>query len=320
MSFWRKKQNQKEMNKVKVFAPATIANIGPGYDIFGLALDNIGDFLEMERTDDGKISIAPIEGFPKLPTAPEKNIVGIVANNMLKHLKSDIGLHVSIKKNVKPGSGLGSSGSSAAAAAFALNELLNRPFTQMQLIEFAMMGEKSISGKAHADNVAASILGGFTVVKGYNPLQVFNIPFPEHLHIAIVHPLIEVKTSDSKKVLKKELILEDVVKQCGNIAGMVSGMTQGNYELISDSMQDLIAEPIRSFLIPGYREAKALALSNGAIGSSISGSGPSIFAFTKGREKALEIAALWEKYYNDLEIPNHIYCSSINPKGCTVID
>jgi homoserine kinase len=308
------------MNKVKVFAPATIANIGPGYDIFGLALENIGDFLEMEHTDNNQITIAPVEEFPELPTAAEKNIAGIVASHMLTKLKIDMGLHIKINKNVKPGSGLGSSGSSAAAAAFALNELLDRPFTQMQLIEFAMMGEKSISGKAHADNVAASILGGFTVVKGYNPLQVFNIPFPEHLHIAIVHPLIEVKTADSKKVLKKELILEDVVKQCGNIAGLVAGMTQGNYELIGDSMQDLIAEPIRSFLIPGYRQAKALALENGAIGSSISGSGPSIFAFTKGKEKAELIASIWENYYNNLDIPNHTFCSAINPIGCVVID
>ncbi len=320
MSFWNKQQNQKEMNKVKVFAPATIANIGPGYDIFGLALENIGDFLEMERTDNQKITIDPVEGFPELPTEPDKNIAGIVVSHMLRQLKIDAGLHIVINKNVKPGSGLGSSGSSAAAAAFALNELLNRPFTKMQLIEFAMIGEKSISGKAHADNVAASILGGFTVVKGYNPLQVFNIPFPEQLFIAIVHPLIEVKTSDSKKVLKKELILEDVVKQCGNIAGMVAGMMQGNYELIGDSMQDLIAEPIRSFLIPGYREAKSLAIQNGAIGCSISGSGPSLFAFIRGREEAEEIARIWTDYYNNLEIPNHAYCSSINPVGCVVIN
>ncbi|MBK6266614.1 homoserine kinase [Marivirga sp. S37H4] len=307
------------MDKIKIFAPATIANVGPGYDIFGLALENIGDTIEMQWTDKKGIHIHPIDGFPDLPTTAEENIAGIVAIEMLKQQKIKRGLDIRIHKNVMPGSGLGSSGSSAAGAAFALNELLGKPFSQTELIQFAMLGEKATSGKAHADNVAASILGGFTIIKGYEPLQVFNIPFPENLHIAIVHPQIEVKTSDSKKVLKKELGLDAVIKQCGNVAGLVAGMMGNDFTLIGASMNDLIAEPIRSFLIPGYKEAKKLALENGAIGCSISGSGPSIFAFTEGKIKAEEIALLFANFYNNLGIANKVYCSGINGNGCEVL-
>ncbi|PTB94887.1 homoserine kinase [Marivirga lumbricoides] len=307
------------MDKIKIFAPATIANVGPGYDIFGLALEHIGDTIEMSWRDDDQIQIDPLDGFPEIPVAASKNIAGIVVLEMLKKQNIKKGLNIRISKNVMPGSGLGSSGSSAAGAAFALNELLGKPFSSTELIQFAMLGEKATSGKAHADNVAASLLGGFTIIKGYKPLQIFNIPFPENLYIAVVHPQIEVKTSDSKKVLKKELGLDAVIQQGGNIAGLVAGLMGNDFKLIGASMNDLIAEPIRSFLIPGYHQAKKMVLENGAIGCSISGSGPSIFAFTDGKAKAKEIAKLLSDFYNQLEIDNKVYCSAINKKGCEVI-
>lgn len=307
------------MDKIKIFAPATIANVGPGYDIFGLALEHIGDTIEMSWREDEEIHIDPLEGFPEIPVAASENIAGIVVQEMLKKQTIQRGLNIRIHKNVMPGSGLGSSGSSAAGAAFALNELLGKPFSSTELIQFAMLGEKATSGKAHADNVAASLLGGFTIIKGYEPLQIFNIPFPLNLHIAVVHPQIEVKTSDSKKVLRKELGLDAVIQQCGNIAGLVAGLMGNDFKLIGASMNDLIAEPIRSFLIPGYHKAKQLVLENGAIGCSISGSGPSIFAFTEGKLKAEEIAKLLSGFYDQLEIENKVYCSAINEKGCEVI-
>jgi len=305
---------------IKIFAPATIANIGPGYDIFGLALHNIGDTIEMSLRSDKQIIIDPIDGFTNIPVAADENIAGIVALEMLKALQIPKGLNINISKNVMPGSGLGSSGSSAAGAAFALNELLNRPFSKQELINFAMMGEKATSGKAHADNVAASILGGFTVVKGYDPLTIFNIGFPKDLHIAIVHPQVEVKTSDSKKILKRDMPLEVVTRQCGNVAGLVAGMTTANYDLISLSMNDYIAEPKRSYLIPAYDQVKKLALDNGAIGCSISGSGPSIFAFTKTEKEAAEIGRLWHEVYAEKDIISKTYTSLINPEGCKVVN
>ncbi len=310
------------MNKdtIKIFAPATIANIGPGYDIFGLALEHIGDTISMQWRTDEQIVIDPLDGFPDIPLDADKNIAGIVATEMLKQQKEKRGLHIHISKNVMPGSGLGSSGSSAAGAAFALNQLMGEPYTAAQLVELAMVGEKATSGKAHADNVAAVIMGGFTVIKGYNPLQVFNIPFPDDIHIAIVHPQVEVKTADSKKILKKEMPLEQVIKQCGNVAGMVAGISSSNYALIASSMHDLIAEPKRAYLIPAYAEAKKLALENNAIGCSISGSGPSIFAFVKTPSEAASICSLWQKLYESIDIPCKTYTSRISPTGAKIID
>jgi len=307
------------MKSIKVFAPATIANVGPGYDIFGLALHNIGDTIEMSIREDDQIIISPIKDFPEIPISEDENIVGIVVKAMLNELKKSVGVNVDISKNVMPGSGLGSSGSSAAGAAFALNELLDRPFKKTELINFAMYGEKVISGKNHADNVAASILGGFTVIKGYDPLKVFTIEFPKKMHIAIVHPQVEVKTADAKKILRSDMRLDQVIKQCGNVAGIVAGMTTGNYDLISDSMNDYIAEPKRSYLIPAYTEAKNSALENGAIGCSISGSGPSIFAFTKTESDASKVCTLWKEIYKKQDIQTKTYTSLINHEGCKAL-
>lgn len=303
------------MNKIKVFAPATIANVGPGFDILGLALEGVGEYLEMELTDTDTISIQPISAFPDLPLGADDNIAGIVAQAMLKKLMINQGLNIRIDKEVKPGSGLGSSGCTAAATAFALNELLGKPFSTLQLVSFAMLGEKATSGKAHADNVAAALMGGFCIIKSYEPLQILNIPFPENLEIVVVHPQIEVKTADSKNILKKEMVLQNVITQMGNVAALISGITTGNYGWIEAGMQDLIAEPFRSYLIPGFAQAKTMALDMGAIGCSISGSGPSIFAFCKDAEQAKAVGKKWKELYTSLAIDSNIYISKINPRG-----
>ncbi|ADR22840.1 homoserine kinase [Marivirga tractuosa] len=308
------------MNKIKVFAPATIANVGPGYDILGLALEGVGEHLEMELLDSDEIIIHPIPDYPDLPLTPNENIAGIVAKAMLNHLGRKQGLSIKIQKAVKPGSGLGSSGCTAAATAFALNELLDTAFTPLELVEFAMLGEKATSGKAHADNVAASLMGGFCIIKSYHPLEILNIPFPKDLQIVVAHPQIEVKTADSKKILKKEMILPDVITQMGNIAALISGLTTSNFDWIRSGMNDLIAEPIRSYLIPGFRQAKSLAMENGALGCSISGSGPSIFAFCEDANQAIEIGDKWSQYYTGLEVDSVIYSSKINPKGTHKIE
>lgn len=308
------------MKKIKVFAPSTIANVGPGYDVFGLALENIGEELEMEITESKEINILPISNFPELPVDPDENVAGIVSKAMLEKLNLNHGLEISIYKNVKPGSGLGSSGCTAAATAFALNELLNKPFTNIELVEFAMLGEKAVSGKAHADNVAASLLGGFCIIKGYEPLEVINIPYPGDIQIVVVHPQIEVKTSDSKSILKDEIPLQDVTTQIGNVSTLISGLITNNKDWIRMGMNDVIAEPARSILIPGFYEAKKIALENGALGSSISGSGPSIFAFCTSELQTEKIARKWEKHYENLDIDVLIYQSKINPNGCIKIE
>lgn len=308
------------MKKIKVFAPATIANVGPGYDILGLALEGVGEHLEMELLDSDEIIIHPISDYPDLPLSPDENIAGIVANAMLNKLNRRQGLSIKIQKTVKPGSGLGSSGCTAAATAFALNELLDQVFTPLELVGFAMLGEKATSGKAHADNVAASLMGGFCIIKSYHPLEILNIPFPKDLQIVVAHPQIEVKTADSKKILKKEMSLSNVITQMGNIATLISGLTTSNFDWIKSGMNDLIAEPIRSYLIPGFNQAKSIAIESGALGCSISGSGPSIFAFCEDANQAKEIGEKWSQYYTGLEIDSIIYSSKINPKGTHKIE
>lgn len=303
------------MKKIKVFAPATIANVGPGYDILGLALEGVGEYLEMELIDADGIMIHPIQDYPDLPLSADENIAGIVAQAMLTQLNIKQGLSIKIEKAVKPGSGLGSSGCTAAATAFALNELMDKVFSESELVEFAMLGEKASSGKAHADNVAASLLGGFCIVKSYQPLEILRIPFPEDLQIVVAHPQIEVKTADSKKILKNEMSLPDVITQMGNIAALISGITCSNFDWIRSGMNDLIAEPIRSYLIPGFSQAKAIAIENGALGCSISGSGPSVFAFCEDEKQAKEVGEKWQQFYANLEIDTNVYLSKINPKG-----
>lgn len=304
------------LDRIKVFAPATVANVGPGFDIFGMALDNVGDELWLTLSDEPGILINPIEGYEDLPTDPEKNVVGVVIQAMMKALNNYKGFNVTISKNVLPGSGLGSSASSSAAAAFGANILLGSPFQTHELVQFAMLGEQAASGKAHADNVAPSLLGGFTMVRSYTPLDVVNVPFPDDLYISVVHPQIEIKTSDSKKILKKEIQLEAAIQQWGNTAGLALGLALADYDLISRSLQDVVVEPIRSVLIPYFDDIKRQALEAGALGCSISGSGPSIFTLSRGEDIAHKVAEVFASGYTD--ITHKVYVSKISKSGARV--
>jgi homoserine kinase len=305
-------------NSIKVFAPATVANVGPGYDVLGFALEGIGDVIEMSLTDEEGIEIQMPDS--DLPTDPSINVAGVAAKALLDAYGKPQGLKMIIHKKVKAGSGLGSSASSSAGAAFALNELLYRPFTKHQLVDFAMAGETASSGKAHADNVAPSTLGGFTLVRSYHPLDVVSLTYPEGLIAVVVHPQIEVKTSDSKKMLRKDIPLEMAVAQWGNVAGLVSGLASGDYDLIGRSLEDVIVEPIRAMLIPGFDQLKRGALDNGALGCSISGSGPSVFALCHNMKVAQTIAKGFKEVFQELDIQHDVHVSHINKEGCKVID
>ncbi len=303
---------------IKIFAPATVANVGPGYDVLGLALDKIGDYMELTLNDSGVISISMSD--LDLPTDPEINVAGVATRALLDHLNAKQGIHIKIHKNVKAGSGLGSSASSAAGAVYGVNELLGKPLTKVELVPFAMAGETASSGKAHADNVAPSLLGGFTLVRSYNPLDVVKLTYPQSLYIAAVHPHIEVKTADSKKMLKKEISLELAVAQWGNLAGFVSGLASSDFNLIGRSLEDLVVEPIRSMLIPGFELLKEAANANGALGCSISGSGPSVFALCENKTIAENIGSKFKDIYNQLDINHDVHISKINPEGCKTLD
>jgi homoserine kinase len=234
---------------------------------------------------------------------------------LLEALGSDAGFDIKINKRIKAGSGIGSSAASSAGAVWAINHLLGNPFTTKELIPFAMEGERLASGVAHADNVAPALLGGFSLVRSTDPLDVISLPSPSELYATVIHPQIEIKTADSRRILKSNLSLKDAITQWGNVGGLVAGLYREDYELIGRSLQDVVIEPVRSILIPGFNEIKVAALNAGALGGGISGSGPSVFALSKGKDKALKVADAIRLAYEPFGISFDIHISNINEKG-----
>ncbi|SFW46184.1 homoserine kinase [Sinomicrobium oceani] len=306
------------MNELRIFCPATIANVTCGFDVLGLCLDNVGDEMVIRKTDKGEVSITRIEG-QDLPLEAEKNVAGVSAMAMLKALGSKQGFEIEIYKKIKPGSGIGSSAASAAGAVFGINKLLGEPFTAKELLPFAMEGEKLASGALHADNVAPALLGGFSLVRSYEPLDVIKLHTPGALFAAVIHPQIEVKTADARSVLKHSVPLKKAIQQWGNMGGLVSGLYTEDYELIARSLHDVIIEPLRSLLIPKFDDVKRAALEAGALGGGISGSGPSIFALCKGQANAAEVAESMAGIYADAGIDFDVHVSGINPVGMRII-
>lgn len=306
------------MNEIKVFCPATIANLNCGFDVMGLCLDGIGDEMIIRKSTEKGIRITKIEG-ANLPFETEKNVAGVAALALLNAIECGFGFEIEINKILKLGSGIGSSSASAAGAVFGINELLGRPFTKTQLVEFAMKGEVVASGSEHADNVAPCLLGGFTLVRGYDPLDVIRIESPVDLYAVVLHPHIEVKTSDARAVLQPMIPLRSAITQTGNLGGLIAGLYTNDYELIGRSLQDVIIEPLRKHLIPNFDAIKNAALQNGALGSGISGAGPSIFALCKGKEAAEKVVLAMKESYINTGIAFDLHVSKINPNGVTVI-
>ncbi|AKA36031.1 homoserine kinase [Flagellimonas lutaonensis] len=305
-------------DEIKIFCPATIANVSCGFDVLGLALDGVGDEMVVRKTDQRGVSIKKITG-QDLPLDPQKNVAGAAVLALLDAYDGDAGFEIEIDKRIKPGSGIGSSAASAAGAVWAVNQLLGNPFTKLQLVAFAMQGEKVASGVAHADNVAPAIYGGFTLVRSYHPLDVVALPSPKELYAIVIHPQIEIKTADSRKVIKANISLEKGIKQWGNLAGLVAGLFTEDYDLIGRSLEDHIIEPIRSILIPGFDDIKAASMAAGALGCGISGSGPSIFALSKRSDKAQNVAAAMKDTYQKLNVDFDVHVSKINIEGIKVI-
>jgi homoserine kinase len=302
------------MNKIKVFCPATIANISCGFDVLGLALEAIGDEMIVQKTREPGIRISKITG-QSLPLETASNVAGVAGLAFLEESNYTGGFEIEIHKKIKAGSGIGSSAASAAGAVWAMNELLDKPFTPIELVKFAMQGEALASGVAHADNVAPALYGGFTLVRSYEPLDIIKINTPPELFASVIHPQIEVKTSDSRKILKTSISLKDGIKQWGNVGGLVSGLFLEDYDLIGRSLVDHIIEPIRSMLIPGFGDVKSKTMKAGALGTGISGSGPSIFALSKGIETAEKVAEAMRNVYLNIGVDYDVYVSKINTKG-----
>ena len=308
------------MKSIKVFAPATVANVTCGFDILGFAVDEPGDEVILTLKETKGVVIHQITGDDgRLPLNATQNTVGASIISMLKYLNSNQGVEIILNKKMPFGSGLGSSAASAAAGSVALNELLGTKLDKQQLVKFAMEGEKVASGAAHADNVAPAIYGGFVLIRSYNPLDIIQIPAPNDLYCSLVHPHLEISTKEARALLSPQVSLKDTITQCGNVAGLITGLITNNYALIGRSMQDIIAEPVRSKLIPGFETVKKHALLNNALGVGISGSGPSIFALSTSKDTANNIAQIMQAQFNKLNIGSDTYVSQINMNGVKVI-
>ncbi len=301
------------MDEIKVLSPATVANVVCGFDCLGFALENPFDEMTVRRIEEKTVRIINRDDFG-LPTDPAKNVAGVALTAMLAKANVDFGLEVEINKHIMPGSGIGSSAASSSGAVVAANRLLGDRFTQLELIEFAMEGEKLASGAKHADNVAPCIFGGFTLVRSTDPLDVVSLDFPP-LFATVIHPQIEIKTADARAMLPSDVPLKTAVRQWGNLGSFVAALAQGDYSLIARSMEDLIVEPVRKSLIPKFDEVKAASLAAGALGGGISGSGPSIFMFgdTRAGGEAVEIAM--RRVYSETQIDFNTYVSEISRDG-----
>lgn len=306
------------MKEIKIFTPATVANISCGFDILGLCLDTVGDEMIVREVPEKGIKITKVTG-QNLPLETHRNVAGVAGLALLEKVDASVGYEIEIYKKIKPGSGIGSSAASAAGAVFAINELLGKPFSKQELIYFAMQGEKLASGTEHADNVSPVILGGFTLVRSYQPLDVLKINSPNDLYATIIHPQIEVKTSDSRAVLKNQVALKKMVIQMGNFGGLISGLYTNDYDLIGRSLHDEIIEPNRLILIPEFVKVKKAVIQAGALGAGISGSGPSIFALSKGEETAKFVGETMAKIYNNTDIDYDIHVSKINQQGIKIL-
>ena len=304
--------------RVRVKAPATVSNLNCGFDVMGFAVNSPYDVIELELTDTGTIVIAEIRGCDSLSTDPEQNVVGAVLKAMTAASDKPTGFRVHIEKGIMPGSGIGSSAASSAAAAFAGNLLLDNIFSVDELVRFAMEGERLASGAPHADNVAPALYGGITLIRSYEPLDIVQINVPRELFCVIIHPELEIKTSVARGLLDPHLPLATAVRQWGNVGGLVAGLYSEDYDLIGRSLEDYVAEPKRAGLIPGFRDLKERAIASGALGAGISGSGPSVFALCRGESSAAAVLESMQEVMTKARISFNAYLSPVSLRGAEI--
>ena len=309
--------------RIRVFAPATVANLGPGFDVLGLALSRPGDELEAELSDRPGVEIVEVTGDGgQLNCDPHRNVAGRAAGDVLRRANARQGVRLWLHKQMPLASGLGSSGASSAAGAVAVNELLGRPLAQMDVVLSAMEGERSASGTPHADNVAPSVMGGIVLIRSYDPFEAIALPVPDRLHIAVVHPHCKVSTSEARRLVKERTYsLDLIVPNIGNAATLVAALYRGDLPLLGRSIDDRIIEPLRATLIPGFASVKAAALSGGALGCSIAGSGPSIFALSDDHAAAQKIGdAMQAAFRTAAGLASDLYVGKVSADGARVVE
>jgi homoserine kinase len=309
------------MSSIKVFAPASIGNIGIGFDIMGLCIEQPGDEVVARFSQYPGVRITKIEGGDSLPMHVEKNTAGVAVLRFLEHLGAfNRGIELEIYKKMPSGSGLGSSAASAVAGVFAVSELLQTGLPKKALLRFACLGEQIASGGFHADNVAPSLLGGIVLIRDNDSLDVFQLPVPEQLFAVVIHPEVEVLTKTARALLQPTVPLKTYVQQSANIAAFVTALYTNDYALIGRALDDVVIEPQRAALIPGFYEVKSAAILEGALGCSISGSGPSVFALCNNLKSAEKAGMAMQKIFTDQKIKSTVYVSRVNQTGAVVLD
>jgi len=314
----------KILEQVRVFAPATVANMICGYDILGFAVDQPGDEVFMKRSAIPGVRIVSITGDDgRLSYESHKNTVSACVLSLLTELDlvHEFGVEIELHKHMPIGSGLGSSAASTVAGLFAINTLLGNPLSAKELLPYCVEGERLACGHGHADNVAPALFGGITLIRGgADELDVIKLPVPQDLHVAVVFPQVDVPTRDARQLIKDKVLLSDAVTQWGNIAGLVAGLYESDYALISRSMNDVLIEPTRAILIPEFYAMKKIALELGALSFGISGSGPSVVAVTNDIAIAAEIAQAIAAHLTAAEIESFQYVSAVNVEGPKVLN
>ncbi len=305
--------------RVKVFAPASISNLGPGFDVLGIAVRRPGDIVTAERTREPGFTFTLQSADPRIPASARENVAGHVALLMLEEIRPPFGIRLTLHKKMPLGSGLGSSGASSVASAVAVNALLSKPLPKYELLRFAVEGERKASGAPHADNVAPSLLGGLCLIRSYDPLDVLQLPVSNRIIWIVVHPDMVVKTKEARALLPGTLPLQTAILQWGNVSGLTAGLISGNDLCLKKCIEDNVAEPVRARLIPGFEEVRRSSLRAGALGCSISGSGPSLFAVTTAIRLADSIAgAMVRTFRRTAGVRCDVYISKVNRDGATV--
>jgi len=302
------------MKKVRVFAPASIANMGCGFDVIGLALDEVGDIIEITMSEGDGLTITNESGVP-LPDDINCNVITPVVRSFLERIGQKAQIDVKVCEKIFPGSGIGSSAASSAAAAYGMNELFGCPLSDNEMVLCAMEGENLASGGYHADNAAPALLGGIVLIRGYQPLDIIQLPVPGNFYCSVVHPHIVVTTKQAREILPREIPIGNAVRQWGNVGGLIAGLYSGNIGLIGRSMQDVVAEPYRKNFIPGFDELRSKILESGALAMNISGSGPSTFALCDHRDKAEKAGLIMQEHFDALNIGCEVYVVKVSNKG-----
>lgn len=301
------------MDEISVLAPATVANVVCGFDCLGFALSEPFDEMTFRKIDEPVVRIINRDDY-NLPTDPWQNVAGVALMAFLEAAKVDFGFEVEIKKNIMPGSGVGSSAASACGAVVAANALVDNRFSKLELVDLAMAGEALASGSRHADNLAPCIYGGFTLVRSTDPLDIVEINFPP-LFATVIHPQIEIKTSEARAILPKEVPLKNAIRNWSNLGSLVAALAKGDYDLIARSLDDTIVEPVRKSLIPHFDAVKSTSLAAGALGGGISGSGPSIFMLSESESTANAVKDAIMDVYSTTGIAFEMYVCPIAADG-----